>query len=466
MKANTSCSGIKNREVFVLKKRSAVLFSAILVTSGLYFAPAPLPGQSVDAAQTEVNPSSKAFDQKVIARINAERMYQDVYHLTETIGPRVTGTEEEQQAAEYIKQVLASYGYKVETQEFSIPDKMVGDLHTSDQQEVLVNIPAGSGDTPAAGITAQVFDGGFGREADFTAEAAGKIALISRGEGLTFKQKVDNALAAGAIGVLIYNNADQPGPLNPSLGGGEVAIPVGGITKESGEALLKDIVAQNKTITLNVKRIANAKSQNIIATRTPQKGKDHEIVHVSAHFDSVPFAKGASDNASGTAVALELARVLKSYPIDKELRFVFVGAEEIGLVGSQHYVSQLSEEEIGRSIANFNMDMVGTSWENATAIYMNTLDGKANIVTEAAQAAAERIGTPSELILYQRGASDHVSFYDAGIPAVNFIRREPGTAALEPYYHTPLDTIEHVSAERLKEAGDLVGAAVYSVVRK
>jgi aminopeptidase YwaD len=162
----------------------------------------------------------------------------------------------------------------------------------------------------------------------------------------------------------------------------------------------------------------------------------------------------------------ELARVLKSYPIDKELRFVFVGAEEIGLVGSQHYVSQLSEEEIGRSIANFNMDMVGTSWENATAIYMNTLDGKANIVTEAAQAAAERIGTPSELILYQRGASDHVSFYDAGIPAVNFIRREPGTAALEPYYHTPLDTIEHVSAERLKEAGDLVGAAVYSVVRK
>ena len=79
---------------------------------------------------------------------------------------------------------------------------------------------------------------------------------------------------------------------------------------------------------------------------------------------------------------------------------------------------------------------------------------------------AERIGTPSELVLYQRGSSDHVSFHDAGIAAVNFIRREPGTANLEPYYHTPLDTIEHISAERLKEAGDLVGASVYSLIRK
>lgn len=449
-----------------MTKRRAVLFSAILAASGLYLAPAPIASSADAASQHEVNPGTKAFDQKVIARVNAERMYQDVHYLTETIGPRVTGTEEEQRAAEFIKERLLSYGYKVERQEFSIPDKMVGDLHTSDQKEVLVNIPAGSADTPAAGITAQVFDAGFGKETDFTQEAAGRIALISRGEGLTFKQKVDNAYAAGAIGVLIYNNVDQPGPLNPSLGSGEVSIPVGGITKESGEALLKDIVAQNKTVTLNVKRIANAKSQNIIATRTPEKGGNHEIVHVSAHFDSVPFAKGASDNASGTAVALELARILKSYPVDKELRFVFAGAEEIGLAGSEYYVSQLSEDEISRSIANFNMDMVGTSWEKATAIYMNTLDGKANIVTEGAQAAAQRIGTPSELILYQRGASDHVSFHDAGIPAVNFIRREPGTAALEPYYHTPLDTIEYVSAERLKEAGDLVGSAVYSVVRK
>jgi aminopeptidase YwaD len=406
----------------------------------------------------------QAFDQKVIARINEDRMLEDVRYLTETIGPRVTGTEAEQQAADFIRERLESYGYTVETQEFSIPDKMIGGLHTSNQQEILITIPSGSGSTPEEGITAELFDAGLGRTSDFTEDAAGKIALISRGN-FTFAEKVTNAIAAGAAGVLIYNNVDLPAPMNPSIGG-PYDIPVGSITKAGGEALLQDVLAKNKTVTLNVKRFENAKSQNIIATKQPNKGEDTDIVHISAHFDSVPFAPGASDNASGTAVALELARVLKSYPTDKELRFAFVGAEEIGLVGSEYYVSQLSENEIERSIVNFNMDMVGTSWEKATAIYMNTLDGQPNLVSETALATAARIGTASELVLYQRGSSDHVSFHDAGIPAVNFIRREPGTASLEPYYHTPLDTIEHISAERLKEAGDLVGASVYSLIRK
>lgn len=437
------------------RKQFSILLSFLLLVSSFYFAPS----YNVEAA----NPSSKASDQKVIARVNANRIFEDIRYLSQTIGPRVTGTDGEKQAAEFIKKRLQSYGYKVETQEFSIPDTMVGNLTTSDGKEVMINIPAGSAATPEEGITAQLYDAQLGKPEDYTADAGGKIALISRGE-LTFKEKVENAAAAGAVAAIIYDNVDQPGPLNPSIGG-DAAIPVGGISKASGLALLHDIAVQDKTVTLKAKSLGNATSQNIIATRTPKKGSNHGIVYVSAHFDSVPFAPGANDNASGTATALELARVLKSYPIDKELRFVFVGAEEIGLVGSEYYVSKLSRNELDRSLANFNMDMVGTSWENATAIFMNTLDGKPNIVTDSALAAAERIGTPSELIIYQRGSSDHESFHGAGIPAANFIRREPGTANLEPYYHTPLDTIEHISVERLKEAGDLVGSALYSVLR-
>ncbi|AOV09138.1 aminopeptidase [Sporosarcina ureilytica] len=438
-----------------------VLMSTVIATSGVFINP----GQVFEPTTVLAAPgqSGAAHDQKVIAPISEKRMYADVYHLSETIGPRVTGTEEERKAASFIRNRLQSYGYEVEVQEFSIPDKMIGHLQTSAGDEVLINIPAGSASTASEGLTAQLYDAGLGYANDFTAESAGKIALISRGD-FTFQEKVENAYAAGAVGVLIYNNIESPGPLNPSIG--EASIPVGGISKASGEALIADVIDSDGTVTLKVDALTDVKSQNIIATRAPDKGNNHDILHVSAHFDSVPFAPGASDNASGTAVALELARVLKSYPIDKELRFVFVGAEEIGLVGSRYYASQLTEDEISRSIGNFNMDMVGTSWENATAIYMNTVDGKANIVSETAAATAKRIGTPSELVLYQRGSSDHVAFHEVGIPAVNFIRREPGTANLEPYYHTPLDTIEHISAERLKEAGDLVGASVYQLIRK
>lgn len=427
-----------------------------------------MPGQvfelGIAAAASENGQSKAAFDQKVTARISTENMYNDAYFLSETIGPRVTGTEEEKFTANFIKERLLSYGYEIEIQEFSIPNKTIGHLQTANGDEVLITIPAGSAATADEGLTAQLYDAGLGHTADFNAESAGKIALISRGE-ITFQQKVENAYAAGAVGVLIYNNIDQASPLNPSISD-NAPIPVGGITKMSGEALRQDVLLKNETVTLNVKHLGNMTSQNIIAKRTPKKDGKHDIVHVSAHYDSVPFAPGASDNASGTAVALEIARVLKSYPIEKELRIAFVGAEEIGLVGSRYYVSQLTADEIGRSIGNFNMDMVGTSWENATAIYMNTVDGKANLVSQTAAETAARIATPSELVLYQRGSSDHVSFHEAGIAAVNFIRREPGTANLEPYYHTPQDTIEHVSKERLKEAGDLVGASVYNLIGK
>lgn len=105
-------------------------------------------------------------------------------------------------------------------------------------------------------------------------------------------------------------------------------------------------------------------------------------MYVTSHYDSVPEAPGANDNASGTSTVLELARIMKNIPTDKEIRFITFGAEEIGLVGSRYYVSKLSGEEIKRSKANFNLDMVATSWENASQLYINTPDGSANLIWE------------------------------------------------------------------------------------
>ncbi|MCC3863892.1 M28 family peptidase [Terrisporobacter petrolearius] len=73
-------------------------------------------------------------------------------------------------------------------------------------------------------------------------------------------------------------------------------------------------------------------SQNIIATRKPKKVKNPEIVYVTAHYDSVPYAPDPNDNASGTSMLLELAKILKSYPIDKEIRFIACGAESCDIL--------------------------------------------------------------------------------------------------------------------------------------
>jgi hypothetical protein len=203
-------------------------------------------------------------------------------------------------------------------------------------------------------------------------------------------------------------------------------------------------------------------SQNVIATMSPEGVEDPEIVYVGGHYDSVPGSPGANDNASGTSTVLELARVFQDFETDKEIRFIAFGAEEIGLVGSYYYVDQLSDDEIDRSLAYYNLDMVGTNWEPASQLYINPVDGDPeNLVWQTSEAAAERIGLDEDTIfLNPFGRSDHVPFHNAGIDAALFIWMEPGTAGLEPWYHTPQDTIDKVSPEKVQLVGDLIYSAV------
>ncbi|MGN9867048.1 M28 family peptidase [Bacillus swezeyi] len=395
---------------------------------------------------------------KIGKKFNESRAYQSIYHLSETIGPRVTGTAEEKKSAQFIARQMKKSNLKVSTQTFSIPDRLEGIL-TVHGDEISSRPAAGSAPTAGEGLTAPLYDAGLGLPGDFTDETKGKIAVILRGE-LTFYEKAKNAAEAGAAGVIIYNNLDGLVPLTPNLSGNKIDIPVVGVKKEDGEKLLSEHEA-----TLKLRAFTNQTSQNIIGVRNPKGIKNPDIVYVTSHYDSVPDAPGANDNASGTSVVLELARMMKNIPADKEIRFITFGAEEIGLVGSRYYVSTLSDQEIKRSTANFNLDMVATSWENASQLYINTPDGSANLVWQLSQTAAAKLGK-DVLSLSQGGSSDHVPFHETGIDSANFIWGEPGTGALEPWYHTPFDTIEHISKDRLKTAGQIAGTAIYDLIKK
>lgn len=404
--------------------------------------------------------------QQLVTKFSADKALADVQTLTD-LSPRVAGTEAEKETLELSRQRVEGYGYEVSKQEFEIPEGKESVLTVSGE-EMYNQVATNSATTEEGGVTAKLFFAKFGEVEHFTDEVKGEIALIARGGGVKFKEKVDHAQNAGAVGVIIYDNVEKEEPLKYTVNE-ETMIPAVGIDMVKGEELSAKLAdgSFTESVTIDVISTGKRTSANIIATKYPDSGKkDGDIVYITAHIDSVPGAPGANDNGSGTAAALEMARVMKDYPVDKELRIAFVGAEEIGLVGSRHYVKTLSEEEIARSIADFNMDMVATAWENATAIYTNTVDGEANIVTDAANKVSKLIGTPSQLVLFKRGSSDHVSFDEVSIPSANFIRREPGTHSLEPYYHNKQDTMEHVSKDRLKEMIDLVGGAVYSVVKK
>jgi alkaline phosphatase isozyme conversion protein len=94
-------------------------------------------------------------------------------------------------------------------------------------------------------------------------------------------------------------------------------------------------------------------SANVIAFKAGQSTK---VIIVGAHYDSIPVGRGADDNASGVAVILEAAKLVKDLPTPYTIHFVAFGAEEAGLYGSSVYVDKMSAADIQNTVAMINLD--------------------------------------------------------------------------------------------------------------
>ena len=180
-----------------------------------------------------------------------------------------------------------------------------------------------------------------------------------------------------------------------------------------------------------------------------------EAVVLGAHYDHLGVVggtlhPGADDNASGTAVVVGLARAFAAAgPLDRTLVFALFGAEEIGLVGSGHYVRQPAVP-IDRTVAMLNFDMVGRlGGGKLTVGGVESGRGLRDIVGEAARALAVGVNLRDSPF----GPSDHTRFYDAGTPALFF---HTGAHA---DYHRPGDTADKLDAVGMARVA-AVGARV------
>jgi Zn-dependent M28 family amino/carboxypeptidase len=177
--------------------------------------------------------------------------------------------------------------------------------------------------------------------ADFNGFVPGRIALIQRGSCF-FGVKVLNAQAAGATGVIIFNegNPGRTGVLAGSLvdaAGNPITptIPVAFTSFDIGQNLLTQYqqAVQNATplpvMSLSIKAIVrpNAPDYNVIAE---SKGGDkNHVLVVDAHLDAI-YGAGMLDNASGSATILDVARMMKNVDPVNKLRFIWFGGEELG----------------------------------------------------------------------------------------------------------------------------------------
>ncbi|KAI9376222.1 hypothetical protein BJX61DRAFT_446089 [Aspergillus egyptiacus] len=178
---------------------------------------------------------------------------------------------------------------------------------------------------------------------DYPSELAGAIALIQRGS-CPFGTKSELAGKAGAVAAVVYNN--EPGEMSGTLGTPSPNhVATFGISDADAAPFVQQLKEGKKvdSIAYIDATVDTIHTTNIIAQT---KGGDPEnCVMLGGHSDSVAEGPGINDDGSGTLTLLEVATQLAKYSVNNCVRFAWWAAEEEGLLGSDYYVSVLSEEE-------------------------------------------------------------------------------------------------------------------------
>jgi len=371
----------------------------------------------------------------------AARVLEHIRALSVEIGIRPAGSPEEQEAIDYAREQFESWGYDVEVQTFTAAGPDILRLTTVDveqpEQRHLAAIGFRGGGT--GDVSGRLVDAGTGREEEFPPDAAGAIVLIQR-QDVLFVDMAQRAQQAGAVAAVVANK-------EPGLFRGEIdlptELPVVAISQEDGQALQALLAAGPVEVSLSVK--AEVTAHNVIAR--PEGSACRTLS--GGHFDSVPWAAGATDNASGSALVLELARAAAAAHLSGNC-FILFAAEEIGLEGSEYFVSQLSVAEHAALQAVFNYDVVGG---NAQPL----LVGSAELM-DRARVLAEGLGVSVQTSNETRDiGSDHLSFLDANIPALML------TTPDFERIHTPDDTFANLEPTFLGEVAELAFALLREV---
>ena len=183
---------------------------------------------------------------------------------------------------------------------------------------------------------------------------------------------------------------------------------------------------------------------NVLATLRGTVSPD-VIYVVGSHFDSVEGGPGADDNASGTAMLLETARILARHPLPATVIFASFTGEEGGLLGSREFVKRAVADSV-KLVGVMNNDMMG--WSNDQRLD-NTIRYSNPGIRDVQHGAALEF---SKLITYDAlyyKSTDAAAFYDAYGDIVGGFGSYPVLG--NPHYHQRHDVLETINHELVTE---------------
>ncbi len=215
---------------------------------------------------------------------------------------------------------------------------------------------------------------------------------------------------------------------------------------------------------------------NIIAELPGTDLKD-EVVMIGGHFDSWHGGTGATDNGTGSCVALESIRLLKSLGLKprRTIRIALWSGEEQGLLGSQAYVKRHFGERSGSMFDSVSSVTLKPDAEKFS-VYFNHDNGGGKIRgvymqgNEAARSIFSAWLAPfadmgaSTLTLANTGGTDHLSFDGIGLPGFQFI--QDGLEYFTRTHHSTMDTYERVVPDDLKEGVMIMASFAYDAAMR
>ena len=456
---------------------------------------------AVPATAESNNNISRKLRQAVTAQGVAQHLSAFDSIASANGGTRASGTPGYAASRDYVVDQLRAAGYAPTVQEFSFP--FYRELSPAQLSQVSPDATAysspldfssmtysGSGDVTATVVavdttlTPSLTNTSGCEAADFAGFPAGSIALMQRGT-CTFGTKAANAQAAGAAGAIIFNNGTdgRTASFAGTLGAPLVTIPVLGASFAAGV----DLGTPSGTVARMFTNTESAIRQTWNVFAETATGNPDNVVMTGAHLDSVIAGAGVNDNGSGSAAILEVARQMKKVKPVNKVRFAWWGAEELGLLGSRHYVADLvanQPDEFAKIALYLNFDMVGSP-NYVRFVYDG--DNSAFPVGPGAAAGPEGSGA-IEAAFHSyfagqnlasaetafSGRSDYGPFIEQGVPAGGLFTGAEGVktaaeaaifggtagVAYDVCYHQACDTLANVNMQAIDENSDAIAHLV------
>jgi hypothetical protein len=414
----------------------------------------------------------------------------ELRHLTDNIGPRLSGSPQAGQAVEYVAAEMRALGAEVTLEKAKVPHWVRGQ-ETGDvvawtgqtpgtMQKVVLTALGGSVATPAEGLTADVV------VVDDWAQLSALPAGAVKGKILLFNHKFDKELAATGNGGMAYGGGvvyRGAGPiagaavgavavLVRSVGGADYRLPHTGLTEYSDKVtkipaaavtaedadLLKNLTAQGPVklhLTLTPQTLPDADSFNVIAD---WKGTEHpeQVVVVSGHLDSWDLGTGAIDDGAGVVVSMQAIHLLKELGIHprRTVRFIAWMSEEEGSQGAAQYMVD-HKADFANHMGAIESDLGA---DHPTGIYYAGKPALGQWLRPVAQ-VLDAIGAAT-LDASPETGEDIGGLTENGVPSFAPVQ---DSRFYFNYHHTAADTFDKVDPRHLGENAAVVTVLAYAL---